>query len=347
MISNSILPDKPAVEKPDSYPLLALAFRFWEAKVLLAAVRLRVFDELASKPDDCGTLAQRVGLHPRSARDFLDALVALGLLTRANGVYANSAMASQYLDHGKSTYIGGLMELADLRLYPVWGKLQDGLRTGEPQNEARDETDYYGNLCRDPVRLRIFLEAMSGLSMDSAKAISRRFPWENYTSFADIGGAQGAVSVELVKAHPHLHGISFDLPAVAPVFSEYVNGLGVAGRIQFCSGNFFQDPLPRADVLIMGHVLHNWGLSEKKLLISGAYNAVPPGGALLVYDAVIDNDRSQNVFALLMSLNMLLVTSAGFTYTAAECMEWMREAGFRSTKAEALTGADSLIIATK
>jgi O-methyltransferase domain/Dimerisation domain len=336
-----------AKEKLNASPLLKLAFRFWESKVLLAAVRLQVFGELAHQPYDCKTLANKVGLHPRGARDFLDSLVALGLLTRAQGVYSNSTFATEYLDPRKPTYVGGLMELADQRLYPVWGKLENGLKTGDPQNEARDEADYYANLCANPARLRTFLAAMTGLSMDSAKQISRRFPWQDYASFADIGGAQGAVAVELIREHPHLHGISFDLPAIAPLFNEYVAKFELGHKIQFRSGDFFHDPLPHADVLILGHVLHNWGLEEKMGLIQSAYSAVPCGGVLLVYDAVIDDDRNENAFALLMSLNMLLVTPAGSTYTAAECMKWMKGAGFRSARAEPLSGADSLIIATK
>jgi hypothetical protein len=351
LVKHSVPPsghgEAPAQDYESAYSLIQLAFRFWEAKALLSAVKLGIFDALGVEPVDGETLAARVGLHPRGARDFLDALVALGLLARSGNLYSVTRLADQYLDRDKPTYIGGLMELADSRLYPVWGDLETAIRTGEPQNEARHVENYYGDLTRDSERLQVFLQAMTGLSMDAARQIPHRFDWAHYSTFADIGGAQGVLSVQLALAHPHLFGYSFDLPPVAPIFEQYVERFGLSGRLTFRAGDFFKDDLPAANVLIMGHVLHNWDLDDKKLLIRKAYEALPSGGALLAYDAVMDEERKHNAFALLMSLNMLLVTAGGFTYTVAECISWMQEAGFKSAWEERLTGTDSLIIAMK
>ena len=286
-------------------------------------------------------------LSARGAADFFDCLVSLGLLLRTDGKYALDAEQAQLLQPGVPTYIGGALELANDRLYPVWGKLSDALRTGLPQNEAKQEADYYGNLVSHSDRLRTFLSAMSGLSMMAAQAISRRFPWRQYRSFADVGGAQGLVASRLAEDHPHLRGINFDLPEVQPFFEEQVTRAGVAERVTFQGGNFFSDELPRADVLIMGHVLHNWSLSEKRALIAKAYAALEPGGALVVYEALIDDERRRNSFGLLMSLNMLLVTAGGFVFTGKDCMEWLSEAGFRDCRVEHLHGSDSMVIGVK
>jgi SAM-dependent methyltransferase len=225
--------------------------------------------------------------------------------------------------------------------------LTDALRSGLPQNEAKEEKDYYGNLGRDQDRLRTFLRGMTGLSMMASQSIAQRFPWHEYSSFVDLGGAQGTLAIQLAKTHEHLTGINFDLPAVEPYFHEEVGRASLGHRVRFHGGDFFAERLPQADVLIMGHVLHNWSLAEKRILIRKAYDALPRGGALIVYEALIDEERNENRLGLLMSLNMLLVTSKGFVFTGSECKSWMNEAGFRSTRVEHLHGSDSMVIGLK
>ncbi|HVJ19532.1 MAG TPA: methyltransferase [Polyangiaceae bacterium] len=331
----------------DPGPIFDLALGFWGPKALLSAVELGVFAALAKGPRSSDDLARELGVHPRGARDFFDALVALQMLERREGQYSNTELTDYYLDPEKPSYAGGWLELAGSRLYPVWNKLSDSLRTGEPGNESKHEPDYYSNLMRDPQRLRTFLRGMTGLSMAASSAIAEKFPWRDYKTFVDVGGAQGVVAVKLAERHAHLTGCSLDLPAVGPFFDEYVSSRGLADRLRFHGADFFADPLPSADVLIMGHVLHNWDLERKKVLLRKAYDALSPGGALLVYEALIDDNRSQNAFGLLMSLNMLLVTSGGFVFTGADVTGWMRECGFRQTRVEHLGGPDSMVVAIK
>jgi hypothetical protein len=173
------------------------------------------------------------------------------------------------------------------------------------------------------------------------------FPWKKYRTFCDIGGAQGCVSVELALAHRHLSGGEFDLPAVQPIFEDYVRHSGLEQRLVFKAGDFFRDPMPAADVLIMGHILHDWDLKEKHLLLQKAYAALPKNGALIVYEAMIDNDRSKNVAGLMMSLNMLLETTGGFDFTIADCQGWMKATGFRRAQAMPLVGHDTMVIGYK
>ncbi len=334
-------------ERLNPQAILSLGLGFWKAKALLSAVELGLFTELCGGARDAETLARRLGLHPRGARDFFDTLVALGMLQRHDGLYSNAPEANTFLDRNKPSYVGGLLELANGRLYPVWGSLTEALRSGQPQNEAKEETDYYADMCDDPARLRNFLNAMTGISLETSKVIARKFPWQHYRTFVDVGGAQGALSVQLAAAHRHLAGGSFDLEPIGRFFDEYVASFGLAERLRFYSGDFFEDPLPTADVLIMGHVLHNWNMEEKRVLIRKAFEALPEGGVLLVYEALIDDERRRNDFGLLMSLNMLLVTSGGFVYTGAECESWLREAGFGATRVEHLVGPDSMVVATK
>jgi hypothetical protein len=328
--------------------ILQTGLAFWPAKTLLSAIEMGLFTELARGPEPFEALRGRLGLHSRSARDFLDALVALGFLQRTGDQYANSPDADLFLDRHKPSYLGGILEMANHRLYPFWGHLTEALRTGLPQNELKSGgAGLFETLYADPARLEQFLAAMTGLSHGANLAIARTFPWKDYRTFVDVGTAQGDLAAQVALAHPHLQGMGFDLAEVAPIFEAYVAAVGVANRLTFVPGSFFERPLPSADVVLMGHILHDWDLPTKKLLIAKAFDAIPAGGALVVYEAIIDDDRSKNAFGLMMSLNMLIETPGGFDYTGADCAGWMTEAGFSATRVEALVGPDSMVVGIK
>ncbi|HEV2273439.1 MAG TPA: methyltransferase [Acidobacteriaceae bacterium] len=328
--------------------IMQIGLGFWASKALLSAVEIELFTELAKHPEDLPTLSARLGLHPRGARDFLDALVSLKLLERREGVYYNTPSTDLYLDKRKSSYVGGILEMANNRLYPFWGNLTTALRTGEPQNEVRSgSANPFTSLYADPERLRSFLKAMTGISRGANMAIAKQFPWQQYKSAVDVGTAQGDLVVQVAMGNPHIAGIGFDLPEVGPIFEDYAADNGLSSRVAFHPGSFFDMPMPQADVVMMGHVLHDWNLEEKKLLIRKAYEAVSPGGALIVYESIIDDERAQNSFGLLMSLNMLVETPGGFDYTGADCIGWMQEAGFQETRVEHLIGPDSMVIGIK
>ena len=331
---------------PDAIMQLGLAF--WGSKTLLSAVEMRLFAVLSDAgPLDAEQLRERLGLHPRAARDFFDALVALGMLERNAGRYSNTPATELFLDPAKPSYMGGLLEMANARLYPFWGSLTEGLRTGKPQSEAKTGGDFFASVYADPGRLAQFARAMSGLSAHTGRAIAAKFPWRDHASVIDIGCAEGAVPVAIAHAHAHLTGGGFDLPPIEPLFDAHVARAGLADRLRFTPGDFFADPLPSADVLIMGHILHDWDLDEKRMLLQKAYAALPDGGRLIVYDAIIDDDRRANAFGLLMSLNMLIEGPVGFDYTGADCRAWMADAGFRESYVEHLVGPDSMVVGIK
>jgi len=327
--------------------IMQLGFGFWGSKTLLSAIELGLFTELAKGALDEKTLTKRLNLHPRSARDFFDALVALGMLKRSGTRYANTPETAFFLDRAKPSYIGGMLEMSNARLYRFWGSLTEALRTGKPQNEAKTGEDFFGTLYADPRRLEGFLKAMTGLSRRTAQAIAEQFPWRKYRSFMDIGCAQGGVAVEIALAHRHLSGGGMDLPVVEPIFEAYARAKGVDKRLSFHAGDFFKDPLPQTDVLIMGHILHDWDLEQKMLLLRKAYEALPSGGALIVHEALIDDARKQNAFGLLTRLNMLIETPGGFDFTGADCRGWMKEVGFKRTRVETLAGPDSMVVGIK
>lgn len=335
---NEITPDR----------ILDLGFGFWGAKTLLSAVELGVFTELAAAGAlDADALRERLRLHPRGARDFFDALVALGMLDRVGRYYRNTAETELFLDRSKPSYVGTILEMANARVYGFFGALTEALRTGQPQNETKPGGEFYETLYSDEERLAQFLKAMTAVSAGVAQALAAGFPWERYRTLIDVGGAEGSVPVQIARSHQHLTGGCFDLPPVEPYFRDYVAAAGLSDRLRFHPGDFFADELPGADVLIMGHILHGVSETEKQLLLAKAFAALPEGGALIVYDALIDDDRRENAYGLLLSLNMLIETRAGRDYTGAECEQWMRKAGFRETYIQHLAGPDSMAVAIK
>ena len=333
---------------PSPEHIMQIGLGFWASKTLLSAIEMGLFTELAHKPEGLAEVQGRLGLHPRAARDFLDALVALGFLERQDSIYSNTPAADLFLDKRKQSYIGGILEMANQRLYGHWSHLTEALRTGKPQNESRGGGQpLFEALYADPARLKSFLKAMSGISQGAALAIAAKFPWKDYRTYADVGTAQGDTASQIALAHPHLSGTGFDLAEVGPIFEEYVADLGLSERLRFTPGNFFEGPLPQVDVIVMGHILHDWNLETKRMLIGKVYDALPSGGAFIVYEAIIDDDRSKNAFGLMMSLNMLIETDGGFDYTGADCMGWMRGAGFKQVRVEHLTGPDSMVVGIK
>jgi O-methyltransferase domain/Dimerisation domain len=335
-------------EQVTAEKILQTGMAFWPSQTLLSAVEMGLFSELARGPESFETLSGRLGLHLRSARDFLDALVALGFLQRNANVYANTPETDLFLDRKKPSYVGGILEMARHRLYPFWGHLVEALRTGNPQNEMKSGgSGLFETLYADPGRLKEFLSAMTSVSHGANLAIARRFPWKDYRTFADVGTAQGDLAVQIALANPEIKGVGFDLPEVAPIFEEYAATTGAANQLRFVPGDFFKQALPQADVVLMGHILHDWDLETKRMLVKKGFDAIPSGGAFIVYDAIIDDDRTQNAFGLMMSLNMLIETPGGFDYTGADCASWMKEAGFSSTRVEHLVGPDSMVIGIK
>jgi hypothetical protein len=327
-------------------PIVRLARGFWASKALLSAVELGVFTALAATPLDGESLRRQLRIDQRGARDFFDALVALGLLERQDGVYSNSPAADLYLDHNKRSYVGGLIEHLNDRLYPAWGRLTEALRTGKPQIDVKDGEELFDGY-DDPQVAADFARAMTGASLPIARALSHGFQWRHFETFVDIGTAEGALPVEIARAHPHLRGGGFDLAPVRPLFEAYVARHGLSDRLHFHAGDFLNGPLPEADVLVMGHILHDWTVEVKRELLVKAYAALPSDGALIVYDQMIDDERRAHAPGLLMSLNMLLATQGGFDYTAADCIAWMRQSGFPAARRAPLCAPYTMVIGVK
>ncbi|MBX5454920.1 MAG: methyltransferase [Acidobacteriia bacterium] len=333
--------------------IMQIGMGFFAAKTLLSAVEIGVFAALAAGPLTEPALRARLGLHARAAADFLDALVALGLLARVGdgpgATYANTKETAVFLDPASPRYIGGILKMANNRLYRFWGNLTEALRTGRPQNETKDADteDAFAVLYEDPDRLKEFLDAMAGVQMANFEALCAKFDFGRYRTICDVGGASGALSLIIARHFRGVHCISFDLPEVTAVAERRIAQSGLADRIKARSGNFLKDELPPADVITMGNILHDWGTATKESLIAKAYKALSPNGALIAIEEIIDDARREHVPGLLMSLNMLIETAEGYNFTFRQFDTWCRAAGFNATELIPLAGTSSAAIAWK
>ena len=336
----------------DPSRIMQTATAFWPSKVLLTAVELGVFTALADQPMTATQLGKQLGLHPRGTFDFFDALVALKFLEREKdgpeGLYRNTPETNAFLNKRSPAYIGGLAEMLNARLFGFWNNLGLALKTGQPQNELKASgKSMFAELYTDPARLGQFLEAMSGFQAGNFMLLAEKFDFGRYKTVSDIGGALALLSRVIGKRHPHLTLTSFDLPPVAPHAQKQIDAAGMGDRIKVVSGDFFKDELPKADVVTMGNILHDWNLPNKKILIKKAYDALPSGGAFIAIENVIDDARRENAFGLMMSLNMLIEFGEAFDYTGADFRAWCGEAGFKRFEIIPLAGPTSAAVAYK
>jgi hypothetical protein len=339
---------------PDVTParIMQIASGCWPARTLQVAVKIGLFTALGKGGMTAGQIREQFGLHPRAVPDFPDALVALKLLERdgegATAIYRNTAETAVFVDRASPAYLGGIIEMMHDRLYPFWSDLDEALRTGKPQNELKHTgRSLFDELYTDPARLEQFMSAMSGASTGNFMALAEKFDFSRYQTLCDVGGAEGMLSIAVARANPHLRCISADLPVVEPIARRKIAALGLADRLSTAAIDFFKDELPRADVITMGMVLHDWNLPVKKMLVAKAHAALPPGGAFIVVEQLIDDARRENVFGLMMSLNMLVETGDGFDYTGRDFAGWCAEAGFSRCEVLPLAGASSAAIAYK
>ncbi|NVK79146.1 methyltransferase [Streptomyces morookaense] len=324
-----------------------IGIAFAQAKVVLSAIELDLFSTLAAGPATEQQLCEKIGLHPRGARDFLTALVCFGLLRKDGDTYTNAPAADRFLDKAKPEYSGAFLERANRMMYPAWSGLTGLLRTGDPQLAGReDQAAAFERMMADPGHLRNFLRMMDAVSGPLGPHLAAAFDWSEHRTVLDVGGARGNLLAQVLMAQPHLTGGVFDLPAIAPMFDEHIAGFGLTDRAAFTGGDFFVDDLPSADIVVTGHVLHDWTPDERARLVRKMADAVRPGGALLIYDQLLE-EAPDDPWNTLISLNMQLITNGGSEYTLAECTAWLADAGLESVQTVPLGEHDTLVIARK
>jgi len=339
---------------PTPENIMKIGTGFWASKILLSAVKFQIFTTLAeNKSMSAKDIKTHLGLKctDRNVYDYLDALTTFGFLNREGlletAKYSNHNDTNFFLDKNKPSYIGGMLEMLNNRLYNFWGNLEDGLLTGLPQNEAKSGGNLFEALYSDADRLKEFIHAMSGIQMGNFMAFAQAFDFSKSKTLVDVGGSGALLSLMVAKHQEHMTCVSWDLPAVAPIANENIQKFQLQDKVKTANGDFFKDSLPTADIVVMGNILHDWDEETKLMLMKKAYDALPSGGAFVAIEGIIDDERNKNVFGMMVSINMLIETGKGFDYTFADFNKWAKAVGFTSTKIIQLAGPSSAAIAFK
>lgn len=340
--------------QPSPEGILKIGTGFWASKILLSAVNFELFTTLSERKSmSASEVKSYLGFKctDRNVYDFLDALTGFGFLNREGiletAKYSNSINSEIFLDKKKPSYVGGMLEMLNHRLYEFWGNLEEALMTGLQQNEAKNGVNIFEAIYADHDRLKEFIHAMSGVQMGNFMIFPKVFDFSKYKTLVDVGGSAGLLSIMVAQNQPHMTCTTWDLPPVAPIAKATIQQFHMEDRVKVEIGDFFNDPIPNSDIVVMGNILHDWDEETKLMLIKKAYDALPEGGAFVTIEGIIDEDRKNNVFGLMMSLNMLIETGTGFDYTFGDFKKWANQVGFKSTSLIPLAGPSSAAIAYK
>ena len=327
---------------------------FYSSKILMSAVNFGLFTMLAEKKSMSARQIKSVlnfKCTDRQLFDYLDSLLGMGFLQREgvlhSAVYYNSTDTDMFLVKDKPLYIGAYIEILNKQLYGFWNNFEEGLRTGQSPGDPNGGPRFFEEIQHDPDKLEGFVHAMNGMQMGNFKAFAGKFDFSRYTTLTDAGGCGGLLSLTVARQHPHMHCTSFDLPALEPIAQLSIQQAGLEERVNTMNGDFFIDPLPEAEIVVMSNVLHKWDEKKKLELMKCAYEALPAGGAFVAIENMIDSERKQNVFGMMASLHMLIESGSGFDYTFWDFQQWANSTGFSSAEIIPLAGPDSAAIAYK
>jgi acetylserotonin N-methyltransferase len=314
---------------PDPSPILDLLEAFRRSKAMFAAIELGVFDRLAGRPATAAELARDLRAHADALMRLLDACVGLHLLRCDGERYANTPAAEAYLTSASPLRLTGYARYSDAVLWQLWAHLSDAVREGTHRWKQTFGLDgpIFDHFFRSDSDRREFLMGMHGFGQLSSPVVVTAFDLSRFRHLVDLGGATGHLAVAACRRSPQLRATVFDLPPVLPLARELIAASGVGERIDLVAGDFFTDPLPEADLFALGRILHDWAEEKVRRLLRTVYERLPSGGALLVVEKLLDDDRSGPALAVFQSLNMLVCTE-GKERTLAEYEGLLRNAGF-------------------
>lgn len=334
-----------AVASPEV--LLGQAMAFQHAKLVMTALDVGLFELLREGPATEERVRERLGLHRRGTGHFLGALAELGVLAREGDMFVNGPAVRASLLSDSPAQLGGFLRMADHVMYPAWGQLTEGLRTGRPQAATYSGDDMFGELYDSADNRDGLVRMAEDASRPLIPALVDRFDWSGVSTVLELGGCRGNVLAGIVDAHPHLKGTVLDLPQLEPAFDEHMASLGMTNRVSFRAGDFFTDRLPEADVLMIGHAFVDWDNEQRQDLLRATFPSVAPGGAFLIWDPIIVPGRDSYLRNMVRSINMQLMTPHGAGYTFEQCEGWLRDVGYCTAEARELGHDVTLVVARK
>ena len=314
--------------EPEAQTILDLIEAFRRSKTMFTAVRLGIFDQLAIAPQTCAALALRLSLDRKALSRLLNACVTLRLLEHDGDTYKNTNGATRFLSRGSEETLAGYINYSDQSLYKLWDHLDDAVREGTNRGKQAfgSRSALFDHYFRDEAATRSFLGGMHGFGQLASPRIVAAFDLSRYVHLVDLGGATGHLSIAACRRYPELRATVLDLPAVEPFAREHLAKSGLDNRIEFVTGDFFADDLPKADLYVLGRILHDWDDSKITKLLRKICFALPKKGALLVTETLVDDDRSGPTYTLMQDVNMLVCTD-GRERTESEYSALLQSAG--------------------
>jgi len=314
---------------PEPVPVVDLIEAFRRSKAMFAAVSLGVFDLLEQGPNDLQTLARSLEVNADALERLLDSCVSLGFLKNAQARYSNLPVASSYLVRSSPNTLVGYILYSNAALYPLWGHLEDAVREGTHRWKQTFGTDQpiYDHFFKTDQARRDFVLGMHGFGQISSPPVVAAFDLSRFKRLVDVGGATGHLAAAACARYPSLRAAVFDLPVTIKVVREFIERAGFKDRIELIPGDFFRDPLPEADLYSVGRILHDWSEQKIRRLLGKVYDGLPRGGALLVAERLLDEDKTGPVASLMQSLSMLVCTE-GKERTLSEYSALLKDAGF-------------------
>lgn len=331
-------------------PLMELSTAFWAFKTLSTAVDMDIFTRLATTPMTTAELAHWFRIEERPAEMLLTGCAGLGLLTKHNGRYHNSPLAEKFLVRGGHYYFGGFVTMLNRRLYSGWDKLSEAITTNRPTTWDPDKQKslFEGS---DPGMMQTFWQAMHSLSTFTARSLGEAVDFRPFRKLLDVGGGSGAFDIELCQRYSNLSATVYDLPFVAEIAAERIAEAGLTDRIATHPGDFFADSsYPGGhDVILLSMIMHDWSEQEDRAILEKCYEALPSGGAVVISELLVNDNKTGPAPAALMSLNMLVETVGGRNYTAAEYRSWLEDIGYRDVRVTSFDapGANGAVIGYK
>ncbi len=317
---------------PDPSIVLDLLEAFRRSKTMFAAVELGVFDALRV-PRQIDSLAQELGCDLTALMTLLDSCVAFGLLTRNEMHYVNSPVAQVYLTHDSPSRMTGYIHYSNRVMWKMWANLEDAIREGSHRWKQTFDFDgpIFSHFFRTDEAMKEFLMGMHGFGLITSPHVVNAFDLSRFRILVDLGGATGHLAIAACQRYAAMRGIVFDLPHALELAKSMVSSSGVSDRLDVQGGDFFVDALPQADLYALGRILHDWSEAKIRTLLKRIYEALPPGGGLLIGEKIVWEDRSGPRWALMQSLNMIVCTE-GRERTLTEYAALLEEAGFRSVQ---------------
>ncbi len=330
----------PKAPSPASNPITRALAGWRPARVLMTANRLKVFDAIGREQLDAQEVADRCGAHPRSMGLLLNACVVLGFLELRDGRYGNTADGLRMLVKGGEAYMGDSINHADV-LWSRWVLLTESVRTNKAGRSTQGPVD--GRTAHHD-----FILAMHDRAMLTGRALAESLDLHGRRQLFDCGGGPGTYSAFLVKKNPGLRAILFDLPATLEIAKPLLVEAGVADRVATRAGDYFVDDFGKGnDVVLLSAIFHSMGDEQAKTLLRKAFDSLVSSGIVVVQESLIDDSGVAPVSAALFSLNMLVNTGEGHSYSGSEIMSLLRETGFLAPHVQDLPSGSSLVIGTR